>query len=632
MNRCAAKPLISLVALLLASAVSWSADARRLVDLNPGPTGSYPSNLTAFANQLFFSAYTVSTGIELWRWDGTEIHLVADINNTADDIGGGIKEGNDSVPHWLTKFAGDLYFTAYDPAKGGELWRTDGTNVFRLTDIAPDSQPGGTNYIPKSSWPNELTVYNGQLYFSATSSTNPLNYELWRYDTNSGASLVADLHPNSGTNHSSYPNKLFVFDGSLYFMANDGAHGWELWKHNPSETTLLDINPGALTSSSYPKSFTTFSNYLYFQAYTDAEGFELWRTDGSNPTLVADLFPGPESSYPEFFTFFNGGLFFRGTDPSVGSELLRFDGSQITIAADVNPAGSSYPKNLLTYRGSLYFSADDGLNGWELWRYDGASASIVTNLHPDGDSFPENFTVSDGILFFTATTPDTGYELFQFDGTNVTLAADLNGSPADSYPRFLTSADRKLFFSAADTRDTNWELWMFDPGFTNQVPMISLVSPTNGAIFDAGESFNITATASDEYEVVSVEFFIDDNLVWLDDSPPFSVTNSLSPGTFSIMAKATDSSGAITLTPTVTITIREAPFEPPQIIAMSFSENSFNISFSADPATSRTHVLEASSDLLSWTQVDSQVPLSNPASFSYQTSSDYLFFRVVVLP
>jgi hypothetical protein len=98
------------------------------------------------------------------------------------------------------------------------------------------------------------------------------------------------------------------------------------------------------------------------------------------------------------------------------------------------------------------------------------------------------------------------------------------------------------------------------------------------------------------------------------------------------MAKATDSSGAITLTPTVTITIREAPFEPPQIVAMSFSENSFNISFSADPATSRTHVLEASSDLLSWTQVDSQVPLSNPASFSYQTSSDYLFFRVVVLP
>ena len=625
-----AKLLIVLAALLFAPATAWSADARRLADLNPGAVGSYPSNLTAYAGQLFFSAYTLNTGIELWRWDGSNIQLVADINNTADDIGGGILEGNDSVPHSLTRFAGDIYFTAYNPEKGGELWRTDGTNIFRLTDIAPDTLPVGTNNFPKSSWPNELTVYNGQLYFSATSTTNPLNYELWRYHTNTGATLVADLHPNIGTDYGSYPNKLKVFDGSLYFMADDGAHGWELWKHTGNETALIDLNPGDSTSSSYPKFFTIFTNHLYFQAYTAAEGFELWRTDGTNTAIVADLVPGPDSSYPEFFTVFNGALFFRGTDPAAGSELLKFDGTQITVAADVNAGGSSFPKNLIPYRNMLLFSADDGINGWELWKYDGASASMITNLNDSSDAFPENFTMSDGILYFTATTHETGYELWQFDGTNVTLAADLNGSRASSYPRFLTSVNRKLYFSAADTRSSNWELWVFDPGFTNQLPMVNLTAPTNQSVFTAGEPVILAANAADEYEIISVEFFVNDLSVWVDDLATYAATNVFTAGEHVIIAKATDTSGATTVTPPVTITVREAPLEPPQITTFTRSENSSTLSFSTN--TTRTYALETSPDLLVWTRGESQTPVEGTVTFTHQSGAEYLFYRVVVLP
>src|ERR1051325_6051088 len=108
--------------------------AQLIVDLNPGATGSFPSNLTVHANALFFSAYTMTTGRELWKTDGTNITLVADINETKDDLGGGIFEGNDSLPSWLTEFNGALFFSAYDPRRGDELWKYDGAMVQRVAD------------------------------------------------------------------------------------------------------------------------------------------------------------------------------------------------------------------------------------------------------------------------------------------------------------------------------------------------------------------------------------------------------------------------------------------------------------------------------------------------------------------
>src|SRR5258706_15870757 len=72
--------------------------ATLVADINPGPTGSFPSNLTVHANNLFFNAYTLDTGRELWKYDGTNVALVADINDTRHDLGGGISEGNDSLP------------------------------------------------------------------------------------------------------------------------------------------------------------------------------------------------------------------------------------------------------------------------------------------------------------------------------------------------------------------------------------------------------------------------------------------------------------------------------------------------------------------------------------------------------
>src|SRR3954462_4940815 len=116
------------------SAATIAGELHRVADLNPGPVGSFPSNLTVFANAVYFNAYTLATGHELYKYDGTNITLVADINETQDDVGTGTKEGNDSLPAWLTPFNNGLFFSAYDPHRGAELWSLYGTTVARVAD------------------------------------------------------------------------------------------------------------------------------------------------------------------------------------------------------------------------------------------------------------------------------------------------------------------------------------------------------------------------------------------------------------------------------------------------------------------------------------------------------------------
>jgi trimeric autotransporter adhesin len=60
-------------------------------------------------------------------------------------------------------------------------------------------------------------------------------------------SLLKDINPGSA---SSNPQFLTDVSGTLYFSANDGTHGTELWKYDGTNTTLVaDINPGTASSN-----------------------------------------------------------------------------------------------------------------------------------------------------------------------------------------------------------------------------------------------------------------------------------------------------------------------------------------------------------------------------------------------
>jgi len=64
-----------------------------------------------------------------------------------------------------------------------------------------------------------------------------------------------------------------------------------------------DINPGGTNSS--PSGFTVFNGALYFQADDGVSGIELWKTDGTanGTVLVKDINPAGNSSPTQLTPF-----------------------------------------------------------------------------------------------------------------------------------------------------------------------------------------------------------------------------------------------------------------------------------------------------------------------------------------
>ncbi len=71
------------------------------------------------------------------------------------------------------------------------------------------------------------------------------------------------------------PERLPI-NGTLFFVADDGMNGTELWKSDgtPAGTTMVkDINPGSNPSS--PGALTNLNGTLFFVAHNAANGREL---------------------------------------------------------------------------------------------------------------------------------------------------------------------------------------------------------------------------------------------------------------------------------------------------------------------------------------------------------------------
>ena len=93
------------------------------------------------------------------------------------------------------------------------------------------------------------------------------------------------------------------------------------------DTTRL---PGAAFDPARPIQWVELGGFLYFTADDGQHGVELWRTDGSSAgtQMVSDLCPGPCSSSPARLTVFGDRIAFVATDGFHGQEIWLSDGTR----------------------------------------------------------------------------------------------------------------------------------------------------------------------------------------------------------------------------------------------------------------------------------------------------------------
>ena len=328
-------------------------------------------------------------------------------------------------------------FDAFDPVHGRELWITDGTvgGTHLLADICPGA---------------------------CSSSPRPLN----------SANAVAL--------------------GVLYFSADDGAHGTELWKVTSAGVVsfVKDINPGALGSSpTGPMAFLSSAPTVgYFAATSAATGTEFWKTDGTaaGTVLVKDINTGPSSSSPRGFAVGLNDIYFSASEPNAGNEIYISNGTTggTVLRADINSGpGDSAPGDFISFANdTMLFSADDGINGRELWTTTPTTTTLLKDIVlGSSGSFPNRFFGFSGRVFFVASGA-SGFgdtELWSSDDTPGGTAQfkDICAGSCGSNPLGMivitTSGGPRLLFFA--TAGSSYSLYVSDGTSPGTVPLLGPV-------------------------------------------------------------------------------------------------------------------------------------------------------------
>ncbi|HEY6505198.1 MAG TPA: T9SS type A sorting domain-containing protein [Chitinophagaceae bacterium] len=285
-------------------------------------------------------------------------------------------------------------------------------------------------------------VMGGKLYFAGRTTGEGI--ELWVTDgTPGGTVMVKDINTTAPAADSEPRYGFIEYNGELYFTANDGSTGRELWKTNgtgPGTVRVKDINlgmPDAFLTDPV-SNFNVINGVLVFSAATVADGDELWKSDGTETgtTQLKNIFTDPGvGSHISTFTVFGSNLIFTAFDPTNGDAIWKTDGTVpgTVMVKDVNPnpppaipppfffVFTSVLPSFFSFQNELYFTGDDGTNGYELWKTNGTDPGtvLVKDIEPFGDGFPlVALSVSNGSkFFFSATNGTDGTELWESDGT-----------------------------------------------------------------------------------------------------------------------------------------------------------------------------------------------------------------------
>ena len=316
---------------------------------------------------LYFSATDGSTGSELWAYNTSNS---SDPWRVMD-----IKSGNTgSEPGmYMSVLVGDTIYFDAGATGGRELWAHNNSNqsTWRVVDI-------DTGSIGSNPGQRMALLVGDTIYFDADDGST--GSELWAHDTSNHSTWqVADIYVSAGSTPGSYMS-ILVGD-TVYFSAFNSITGHELWAHdtsNHSTWQVADINPYLTMGggeSSNPGHYMAVSvgDTVYFSANDGSTGTELWAHDTSNRSTwkVVDIDSGLNGGTPGYWMEILAGdtLFFSADDGSTGHELWAHRPSRIDENTNTGGAVTSWAINASLPSGVSFGTNNGTIYGTptELW-------------------------------------------------------------------------------------------------------------------------------------------------------------------------------------------------------------------------------------------------------------------------
>jgi ELWxxDGT repeat protein len=348
-----------------------------------GFTGLAPSVLGVLNGTLYFGADGGNTGVELWKTDGTATGtaFVKDINP---GTGYGVFAQKGVVANNL------LYFMGTDGVHGEELWRTDGTAAG--TQMVKDLNPGSGGVAQLNA-----AVFKGALYFTFTTAdpAHSVPPAIWTTDgTDAGTTQVVQLNvPNVyAPNLVPTPNRLLIvvtdpqhgshvydsdgtqagtslvvksvaagqdyivglrdataFGGGLFYVADDGANGEQVYVYRNPGVGLGPVQSGPLTA--LPP-----NNDVRLTAVTDGPNAHLYYVSSRGAPSVAS---------PADFSTFNEARLFETNGQNAGTPVRFFHSARGGVSLTDSLSGLL---QVVAAGGQAYFPAYDPVHGVELWK------------------------------------------------------------------------------------------------------------------------------------------------------------------------------------------------------------------------------------------------------------------------
>lgn len=170
---------------------------------------------------------------------------------------------------------------------------------------------------------------------------------------------------------------------TLFFSANDGTRGLELWKSDSTEAgTILvqDINPGAFSSN--PRYLTAVGNTLFFRAFTSTNSEELWAYTPSTVigTSLADSLAGGAGNDTLYGLAgddtLDGGAGIDRMDGGDGDDNYIVDNPLDVVSEDFDDDIAGIDTVLASVSYTLGFTTTPGVNGFGIENFTLIGAAI----------------------------------------------------------------------------------------------------------------------------------------------------------------------------------------------------------------------------------------------------------------